>query len=48
MKENNLSGVLISDNDYPKRVAFTLLGKVTLTFTVVIFKASFSKMNSMV
>lgn len=28
VKENNLSGVLISDNDYPKRVAFTLLGKI--------------------
>ena len=28
VRENNLSGVLISDAEYPSRVAFTLLGKV--------------------
>lgn len=28
VRENNLSGVLISDTEYPSRVAFTLLGKV--------------------
>lgn len=28
VRENNVSGVLISDIEYPQRVAFTLLGKV--------------------
>ena len=29
VRDNNLSGVLISDAEYPSRVAFTLLGKVS-------------------
>ena len=33
VRSDNLAGVLISDHEYPQRVAFTLLNKVRNTST---------------
>lgn len=34
MRSDSLGGVIISDNEYPQRVVFTLLNKVSVPLSV--------------